>query len=119
MTYIPVFPPDYPFNQTDLENIYNELDRQAIDQGDNLKNINDSIDKTNNVIQQNSLVYFDTEHDNDKTAHQAMTKYKAFIDNIIASNYMIISHELVCSPRPPSIQTNNDWVFSCYYMSKI
>jgi hypothetical protein len=111
--------PTFPFNQTDLENLYNQniLDTTQIDSKLDLVRID--INRTNDIIQQNGTVYFDVEHYDDKPADVAIAFYKAFIDNIISNNYMIISHELVCSPRPQSIQHENDWAASCYYMKKI
>lgn len=108
----------FPFNQTDVENLYNQgiLNVTQIDGKLDLVRID--INKLVTIMNQSSaMVQTQTYGNTDLVT--AQTQYHNFLDVLIGTGWIILNTQLICSPRPQSVQLENDWVAVAVVMFKV
>ena len=110
--------PTFPFNQTDVENLYNQniLNVTQIDSKLDLVRID--INKLVDIMNQTtSSVQTQTYGNTDFLT--AQSNYYSFLDGLVNNGYIILNTQLICSPRPQSVQLENDWIAVAVIMPKV
>jgi hypothetical protein len=113
--------PTFPFNQTDIENLYNQniLNVTQIDSKLDLVRID--INKLVSIMNQNNVVNILTQDYNNVPSSVAINNFANMLTSIATdpTGYIILSSNLICSPRPQSLQTDNDFCAYVIYSTKL